>query len=226
MKLVSGSLCFLLLLSAAGQLVACHKTPPKAPPPVAQPVAPEVRDRPGLLFTYLDDAGALQTAEKIGAIPEARRSGVRVIDLSLPPEQRGAGQYIVVADLRTPRADGSYPTQLLSAVTYNHQVSTAAVDKQIDQALATSQNQITLYSTSWCGVCAKTREYLTQNKVKFEDHDIEHDTVARAVLAEKARKAGVTPQGVPVIDAYGTLILGFDEPRLAKLIAEHRGIPL
>ena len=206
--------------------LACKKPapPPAAPPPA--PVAPEVRDRAGLLFTYLDESGVLQTAEKIADIPAARRSGVRVIDLAVPPEQRGAGQYIVVADLRMPRTDGTYPTQMLSSVTYNHQVSSAALETKIGDALATAKTQITLYSTSWCGVCAKAREFLTRNHLPFEDHDIEHDEVARAVLAEKARKAGVTPQGVPVIDAYGTLNLGFDEPSLAKLIAEHRGIPL
>lgn len=218
--------CGWVLCMAGVATGGCKKPPPPPAAPAVQPVAPEVRDRSGLLFTYLDDAGVLQTAEKIAAIPQARRSGVRVIDLSLPPELRGAGQYIVVADLRSARADGTYPTQILSAVTYNHQVSGAALDTKVDEALSAAKNQITVYSTSWCGVCAKTRAYLSQNHVPFEDHDIEHDEVARAVLAEKARKAGVTPQGVPVIDAYGTLILGFDEPRLAKLIAEHRGIPL
>ena len=209
-------------------LSACHKGENKAAPPATTTELPKisVSDRAGLLFTYFDDQGHLQTAEKITAIPLAHRDAVRVIDLSVPPEARGAGKVIVSADLRSPRPDGTYPFQLLSALDYDHTVSNAAMDKKVATALAQQKTQLTLYSTAWCGVCAKTREYLDSRHVAYVERDVEKDEAARAELMAKAQQAGVKPQGVPVIDVYGDLMLGFDVNRLDQLLSAHRAASL
>lgn len=202
-------------------LVAC-KAKPAPEAPVAAEAAPPplaLSDRPGLLFTYLDGQGHLQSTEKLAEIPADRLRGVRVIDLSVSPEQRGAGRFIYVADLRKPNADGSYPYQVLSAVAYERAVSSAATDQKVADAIAKAPSQVTLYSTAWCGACAKARAYFEQHKISFVDRDVERDESAQAELAEKARRAGVVPQGVPVIDLYGDLVMGFDPKALdARLL--------
>jgi glutaredoxin len=77
---------------------------------------------------------------------------------------------------------------------------------------------VVVYGTSWCGFCRKARQWLSQEHIDFTDKDVEKDPGAAEELAAKARAAGVHPRGVPVIDARGTLVMGFDQPRLRQLL--------
>ncbi len=79
-------------------------------------------------------------------------------------------------------------------------------------------NDVVVYSTSWCGYCRKAKAWLTKKGIPFTEKDIEKDSGAAAELAGKAAAAGVQPNGVPVIDARGTLILGFDQARLEQVL--------
>ncbi len=74
--------------------------------------------------------------------------------------------------------------------------------------------RIVLYGTSWCGWCQRARSYLNSRGVAFEDRDVEQDEEAAAELKALRRKAGIRNGGVPVIDVGGTVISGFDRPRL------------
>jgi glutaredoxin 3 len=72
---------------------------------------------------------------------------------------------------------------------------------------------VTVYSTKTCPWCAKTKEFLKKNKVKFKEIDVGADQKA---AQEMIKKSGQT--GVPVIDANGTIITGFDEAKLKKAL--------
>lgn len=73
---------------------------------------------------------------------------------------------------------------------------------------------ITLYGTSWCGVCAEARAYFRKNGIAFADKDIEADPSAAAELRRKAPGAS----GVPVIDVAGDIMPGFSASAMdAKL---------
>ncbi len=70
---------------------------------------------------------------------------------------------------------------------------------------------VTLYGTSSCPWCHKTREFLKSNHVKFNDVNVgENQKAAREMI----KKSG--QQGVPVIDIDGTIIVGFDEQEIKK----------
>lgn len=84
--------------------------------------------------------------------------------------------------------------------------------------VAQNNGGVVVYSTSWCGYCRKAKAWLTKKGIAFTERDIEKDPGAAEELAGKAQKAGVKPGGVPVIDARGTLVLGFDEQRLEQLL--------
>ncbi|MCC6337131.1 MAG: NrdH-redoxin [Myxococcales bacterium] len=77
---------------------------------------------------------------------------------------------------------------------------------------------VVLYATSWCGYCRQAREYFKKKGVKYVEKDLEKDEGAAEELATKASAAGVRPQGVPVIDVKGKLILGFDRPALEEAL--------
>ncbi len=79
-------------------------------------------------------------------------------------------------------------------------------------------NDVVVYSTTWCGYCRKAKAWLTKKGISFTEKDIEKDPGAAEELAAKAAAAGVQPKGVPVIDARGTLVLGFDQEKLEQLL--------
>ena len=69
--------------------------------------------------------------------------------------------------------------------------------------------QVTIYSATWCAFCHATKDYLTKLGVPYEDKDVEKDP-KNAV--ESVSKSGQT--GIPVIDINGTIIIGFDRPKI------------
>lgn len=72
---------------------------------------------------------------------------------------------------------------------------------------------ITIYSAVWCGFCHTAKRYFDQLGVKYTDKDVEQD---RANMQEAISKSG--QMGVPVIDINGTIIVGFDRPRIDEAL--------
>lgn len=68
---------------------------------------------------------------------------------------------------------------------------------------------VTIYSATWCGFCHTAKRYLDQLGVKYEDKDVEHDQQNAQAAVEKSGQ-----MGIPVIDVNGTIIVGFDKPKL------------
>jgi glutaredoxin len=79
---------------------------------------------------------------------------------------------------------------------------------------------ITMYSTSWCGVCKQARAYMQQQQISFTELDVEHDPTARA------RQRVLNPRGsVPVIAVDDEVLIGFSASSLENRIdraARHR----
>ena len=72
---------------------------------------------------------------------------------------------------------------------------------------------VTIYSTPTCPWCHKAKEFFKANKVAFTDIDVSTDQKA----AQKMVKiSGQT--GVPVIDANGKILVGFDEGKLKSAL--------
>lgn len=72
---------------------------------------------------------------------------------------------------------------------------------------------VTIYTTPWCGWCARTKEYFKSHNVAYTEKDVAADTGARQEMLQKSQQ-----MGVPVIDIDGTIVVGFDQPRLAELL--------
>ena len=77
---------------------------------------------------------------------------------------------------------------------------------------------VTVYSTTTCPWCDRAKEYLRSKNVPFVDKDVASDYEA---AMEMIRRTG--QQGVPVIATEDEVILGFDQPRLAKLAEKFAG---
>lgn len=68
---------------------------------------------------------------------------------------------------------------------------------------------VTVYSAGWCAFCHAAKDYLDKLGVKYTDKDVEHDATA---LNEAVEKSG--QRGIPVLDIDGTIIVGFDRPKI------------
>jgi len=69
--------------------------------------------------------------------------------------------------------------------------------------------QVTIYSATWCAFCHAAKDYLTKLGVDYEDKDVEKDP---KFAQESISKSG--QMGIPVLDIGGTIIVGFDRPKI------------
>jgi glutaredoxin 3 len=72
---------------------------------------------------------------------------------------------------------------------------------------------IKIYTTSTCPYCTMVKEFLDKNKVKYQNIDVAADPANAKEMIEKSGQ-----MGVPVIDANGTMVIGFDEEKLKKAL--------
>lgn len=66
------------------------------------------------------------------------------------------------------------------------------------------QDEVILYATSWCGYCAKTREFLGERGIAYTELDIEKSPEARRAYD------ALGGRGVPVLKVNGTVIHGYN----------------
>lgn len=81
------------------------------------------------------------------------------------------------------------------------------------QAAMQQHAEVVLYATRWCGYCKKTREFFTDNGIRYEERDIE----ASSNAAAEYQALGST--GVPVVVIDGEMIQGFRPSRMRELLA-------
>ncbi|WP_029453430.1 glutaredoxin family protein [Clostridium algidicarnis] len=73
---------------------------------------------------------------------------------------------------------------------------------------------ITVYSTETCPWCIKVKEYLRENKISFNEKDINLDRNAAIEMMSKSGQGGV-----PVLDIDGKIIVGFDKENIDKVLS-------
>jgi len=78
-------------------------------------------------------------------------------------------------------------------------------------------NKVTVYSADWCAFCHAAKDYFDKLKVPYEEKNIEQD---QAFAKEAVEKSG--QMGIPVIDIDGTVIVGFDRPKIDAALHEKK----
>jgi glutaredoxin-like YruB-family protein len=73
--------------------------------------------------------------------------------------------------------------------------------------------EVKIYTTSTCPWCKKTKAFLKENKVEYKEIDVSNNKEASKEMIEKSRQ-----MSVPVIDIDGTVLVGFDEEKLKKVL--------
>lgn len=72
---------------------------------------------------------------------------------------------------------------------------------------------VVVYSTPTCPYCNMAKDYFKEKNVDFVDYNVGAD---QAKAQEMIRKSG--QMGVPVLDINGTIIVGFDRPRINEAL--------
>ncbi len=72
---------------------------------------------------------------------------------------------------------------------------------------------VKIYSTPTCPWCLRTKQFLKDNNIAFEDYDV---SVDRTKADEMVQKSG--QMGVPVLDIEGQIIVGFDRERIKQAL--------
>ena len=73
--------------------------------------------------------------------------------------------------------------------------------------------QVTVYSTPTCPFCKQLKAFLQENKIKFDDIDVSADQEKAQEMIQKSGQ-----MGVPVLEANGEVIVGFDKKKVSELL--------
>ena len=76
-----------------------------------------------------------------------------------------------------------------------------------------TDKKVVVYSTPNCPHCKRAKEYLSQKKIAFTDHNVAED---REAAKEMIRRSG--QMGVPVVIIDNEIVVGFNQALLDKLL--------
>lgn len=77
--------------------------------------------------------------------------------------------------------------------------------------------KITIYTTPTCHYCHMAKEYFAEQKLDYEEKNVFSDLAAREELVKKSGGFGV-----PVIEIDSQIVIGFDQEKIEKILAEQK----
>ena len=72
---------------------------------------------------------------------------------------------------------------------------------------------VTIYTTPTCIFCKKVKDFFKEHGVKYKEIDVAADRKKAEEMIEKSGQ-----MGVPVIEVDKEIIIGYDVPRLKKVL--------
>ena len=72
---------------------------------------------------------------------------------------------------------------------------------------------VTIYSTPTCHFCHMAKEFFKEKNIAYTEYDVASDMEKRKEMIEKSEQ-----MGVPVIIIGDELTVGFDRPKIAKML--------
>ena len=73
--------------------------------------------------------------------------------------------------------------------------------------------KVKIYSTPTCPFCIRTKQFLKDNNIPFEDTDVSNNDEAAEEMIKKSGQ-----MGVPVLDIDGEIIVGFDKEKIKQAL--------
>ncbi len=75
------------------------------------------------------------------------------------------------------------------------------------------QQKVLVFTTPTCPWCVRVKRYLTEQKITFREVDVSRD---QAAAKDLVRRTG--QMGVPVVEIDGRPVIGFDKPRIDRML--------
>ncbi len=73
--------------------------------------------------------------------------------------------------------------------------------------------KVTVYSTPTCPYCNMLKDFLKENKIKFEEVNVAEDREAAKMIVEETKQ-----MGVPVTKIDDQWVIGFDKEKLKEIL--------
>lgn len=73
---------------------------------------------------------------------------------------------------------------------------------------------VVMYSTSWCGYCAKTRRFFERNNINYVEYDIEKSASA------KREYDNLGDGGIPLVLVDRQLVRGYNPSKVVQFLDE------
>ena len=73
--------------------------------------------------------------------------------------------------------------------------------------------RVIMFSTPTCSYCKKAKQYFRKKQVPFKDIDVSRDQAAARDMVKRSGQ-----QGVPQIRIGSKTIVGFDRPKIDRLL--------
>ncbi|MCD6291752.1 MAG: NrdH-redoxin [Anaerolineae bacterium] len=83
--------------------------------------------------------------------------------------------------------------------------------------MGATQPRVIVFTTPTCTYCNAVKRYLKRHRIRFKDVDVSRDSRAARDIVRRTGQ-----MGVPVIDIGGKIIIGFDRPKIDKLLGLRR----
>ena len=82
-----------------------------------------------------------------------------------------------------------------------------------DDTKKKKQKRVIIFTTPTCTYCRHAKQYMRERGIRFREVDVSRDPVA---ARDMVRRSG--QQGVPVLDIGGRIVVGFDLPKIDRLL--------
>jgi glutaredoxin-like YruB-family protein len=76
-----------------------------------------------------------------------------------------------------------------------------------------ADKEVIIYSLPTCPHCKRAKEYFSQKGISYTDYDVAQDKAKAKEMIDKSKQTGA-----PVIIVDGEMVIGFDQPKLDKLL--------
>ena len=76
-----------------------------------------------------------------------------------------------------------------------------------------NKKTVTVYSTPTCHFCHLAKDFFIENNVVYTEYNVANDIEKRKEMMDKSGQ-----MGVPVIIIGDELTVGFDKPKIAKML--------
>ena len=73
--------------------------------------------------------------------------------------------------------------------------------------------RVVMFSTPTCTYCKKAKKYFREKQIPFRDVDVSRDQAAARDMVKRSGQ-----QGVPQIQIGSKMIIGFDRPKIDRLL--------